>query len=224
MESGDVANPFDDAAVASRYEGWYARRGRRADELETELLEKMLGRFPAAESILEVGCGTGHFTRWFAQKGFDVVGLDVSEAMLREARRLGGPTNYLRADALSLPFADRSYDLTTMITTLEFLADPVRALAEAARVARQGLLLGVLNRWSVLALRYRLSRNPLWRSARFFGPRELATLVRQAAGRRCDAVTWRTTLWPVPGVHHSSLPWGGFIGMAVPLQETAKPS
>jgi SAM-dependent methyltransferase len=160
MEAGDVANPFDDAAVASRYEGWYVGRGRRADGLEKELLEKLLGRFPAAASILEVGCGTGHFTRWFAQKGFDVVGLDVSEAMLREARRLGGPTNYLRADALSLPFADRSYDLTTMITTLEFLADPVRALAEAARVARQGLLLGVLNRWSVLALRYRLSRNP----------------------------------------------------------------
>jgi ubiquinone/menaquinone biosynthesis C-methylase UbiE len=219
MESGDVANPFDDAAVASRYEGWYAGRGRRADELETELLEKLLRRFPAAESILEVGCGTGHFTRWFAQKGFDVVGLDVSEAMLREARRLGGPMHYVRADALALPFADRSYDLTAMITTLEFLADPARALAEAVRVARQGILLGVLNRWSMLTLHYRLSGNPLWRSARFFGPRELARLVGEASGRRGAAVAWRTTLWPVPGVHDSSLPWGGLIGMAVPLQE-----
>ena len=169
-------NPFDDPALASRYEAWYAGEGRRADILEKALLGKLLDRFSGARSILEVGCGTGHFTRWMALRGLDATGVDTSEPMLEEARRRGGP-GYLHGDALSLPFADRSFDMTALITTLEFLPDPARALAEAVRVARQGVLLGVLNRWSLLALRYRLSGKAMWQSARFFGPWELATVL-----------------------------------------------
>jgi SAM-dependent methyltransferase len=211
-------NPFDDPALARRYEAWYAGKGRRADVLERDLLGKLLRLFPRARSALEVGCGTGHFTRWMVEKGLDAVGLDSSAPMLDEARRLGG-ARYLPGDAHALPFADRSRDLTALITTLEFVADPARALAEAVRVARQGVLLGVLNRWSVLALRYRLSGGAIWRSARFFGPAQLVGLARQAAGRRAGTVAWRTTLWPIPGVGDLPLPWGGFIGMAMQLHE-----
>jgi len=215
------ANPFDEPAFAGRYEDWYSGKGRRADLLEKDLLGKLLRLFPRARSVLEVGCGTGHFTRWMAEKGLDTVGLDVSEPMLNEARRLGGPS-YFPGDALLLPFLDRSYDVTALITTLEFLPDPARALAEAVRVARQGVLLGVLNRWSLLALQYRLSGKAMWRSARFFGPGELAGLARQAAGPRAGTVVWRTTLWPISGVRDLPLPWGGFIGMAVQLHAEEK--
>jgi SAM-dependent methyltransferase len=209
-------NPFADSGVARRYEAWYAGEGRRADVFEKALLRKLLASFPSARSILDVGCGTGHFTRWMAQAGFDTVGLDLSEAMLNEARRRSGG-QYVSGDAHALPFADRSYDVTALITALEFVADPAHALSEAIRVARKGVLLGVLNRWSVLALRYRLSGKPLWRCARFFGARELAGIVQAAAGQRAGRIRWRTTLWPVLGVHDLSLPWGGFIGMAVQL-------
>jgi ubiquinone/menaquinone biosynthesis C-methylase UbiE len=214
-------NPFDDPVLASRYEQWYASAGRRADALEKELLGKLLGLFPDARSILEVGCGTGHFTRWMSERGLEAVGLDISAPMLKEARDRGG-ARYLAGDAHSLPVADRSYDVTALITTLEFLADPARALAEAVRVARQGILLGVLNRRSLLALRHRLSGKPLWRTARFFATRELAGMVRKAAGRRAGKVVCRTTLWPIPGTHDLALPWGGFIGMAVHFNEESQ--
>jgi SAM-dependent methyltransferase len=214
-----AANPFDDPALASRYEDWYAGAGKDADILEKALLGKLLCLFPNARSVLEVGCGTGHFTRWMAERGLDVVGVDVSGPMLNEARRLGGGPRYLPGDAHSLSFADGSYDVTALITTLEFLPDPARALAEAARVARQGILLGVLNRWSMLTLRYRLSGKAMWRAARFFGPWELAALARRAAGGRARTTAWRTTLWPISGVRDMPLPWGGFIGMVVPLRE-----
>jgi ubiquinone/menaquinone biosynthesis C-methylase UbiE len=138
MEEGNKLNPLDDASLASRYDEWYSGEGRRADALEKELLQKLLGTFPNARSVLEVGCGTGHFTRWMAKRNLNAVGLDISEAMLREARRLGGGPAYLRGNALFLPIADRSHDLTALITTLEFLPDPARALSEAVRVARQG--------------------------------------------------------------------------------------
>lgn len=217
-----MANPFDNATVAQRYEAWYSSAGKAADELEKALLEKLLRCFPQAHSVLEVGCGTGHFTRWMAQRGLAAVGVDLAEPMLNEARRLGG-ADYLLGNALSLPFADASHDLTALITTLEFVPDPSRALAEAVRVARQGVLLGVLNRWSVLALRHRLSGKAWWRAARFFGPWELAALVRHAARGRVKAITWRTTLWPLPAVRDLPLPWGGFIGMAVQLHEKGSP-
>lgn len=213
-------NPFDDADLAKHYEAWYAGEGRRADVLEKRLLAKLLERFRQARSVLEIGCGTGHFTRWMADRGLEAAGVDVSRAMLAEARAFGG-ARYLRADAHALPFAACEYDLAVLVTTLEFLRDPEAALAEAVRVARRGVLLGVLNRWSLLTLRYRLSANPLWRDARFFGPLELARLARCAAGGRAGRVWWRTTLWPIPGVGDLPLPWGGFIGLAAALGRPA---
>jgi hypothetical protein len=153
-----------------------------------------------------------------ARTGLDAVGLDVSQAMLKEAGRHGG-AHYVSGDAHALPFADRSHDVTALITTLEFVAHPERALSEAIRVARMGVLLGVLNRWSVLAVRHRLSGKPLWRCARFFGPWELAGMVRGAAGQRAGSIRWRTTVWSVPGIHDLPLPWGGFIGMALQLRK-----
>ena len=211
-------NPFDDPALAARYEGWYGSEGRQADLLEKELLSKLVAAFRHARTVLEVGCGTGHFTRWLAEPKLRAVGLDISDTMLVEARRRDG-IEYVRGDAQALPYADRTWDLVALITTLEFVPDPKRALAEAIRVARHGLLLGVLNRWSLLTWGYRRSGKPMWKSAHFFTPGELKRLVQKAGGKRLQGIRWRTTLWPIPFLKDLPLPFGGFIGMAVHLAE-----
>lgn len=208
------ANAFDDPAVASRYERWYEGRGGRAVKLEKSLLRKLLADFPSHKTALEIGSGTGHFTRWLVSEGLEVVGLDLSPHMLREARRRGS-SDLVLGNALDLPFADRSFDLAVFVTSLEFIADQGPALAEASRVARCGLLLGVLNRWSLTTLSYRLSRRELWRSARFLSPPQLRDLVHSSLKERVKALRWRTTVWPLPGVDDVQLPWGGFIGLAV---------
>lgn len=144
-----TASLFDEC-VARDYEQWYEQGfGSFAARQEEALLHRQLQGFPGATSLLEVGCGTGHFTRWFARQGLQVVGLDASPAMLAQARLRNG-TNYLLGDARALPFEDQQFDLVTLITTLEFVTDPVQVLREVMRVARQGLLLGVLNRQSLL--------------------------------------------------------------------------
>ncbi len=211
-----TANPFDDPIVAQGYEKWYAGPGRRADELEKNLLAKMLALFPQAKTVLEVGCGTGHFSRWLASRGFQTIGLDLSTAMLQQARRHPGVA-YIRGDAHALPFANRAFDLVLMVTTLEFLPKPRMAIGEAMRVARQGLLIGVLNRWSALAIRRRIFSGAIWRAAHFYSVRQLAQLTRDAAAARARATHWRTTLWPIPWLKDLSLPWGGFIAWAVEL-------
>lgn len=199
------------------YEDWYSSAGQRPDRLEKALFERLLGEFPQAQSALEVGCGTGHFTRWFADLGLEVIGLDLSAAMLRKAVRIGDHPN-VRGDALALPFGTSTFDLVVMITTLEFTVDPLLALIEGLRVTRSGLILGVLNSQSRLGQCLRDEGGPVWSQARFFSPRELMRQVRLAAyvRRLRLKVRWLTTLWPLwPGALR--LPWGGFIGMAVRL-------
>jgi ubiquinone/menaquinone biosynthesis C-methylase UbiE len=212
-----LVNPFTDSVTVAGYEAWYETIGRRADRLEKGLLRQMLARFPEAYTMLEVGCGTGHFTCWFWEQGLRVAGLDVSTAMLIEVVRLGRPPCVL-GDALALPFATGAFDLSVLITTLEFVADPALALVEAMRVARYGLILGVLNRHSLMGWRLKHSGQSLWQMAHFFTPSELAHLVQHAAAGKPVRITWRTTLWPLwPGA--LLLPWGGFIGMAVRLAQ-----
>ena len=82
-------NPFASPDVALSYEAWYETTGRRADRLEKALLKWLLASFPQASSLLEVGCGTGHFTRWFKDLGLQTAGLDLSLPILVEAIRLG---------------------------------------------------------------------------------------------------------------------------------------
>jgi SAM-dependent methyltransferase len=212
-----AVNPFAKPGAASGYEAWYETTGRRADCLEKALLRQMLARFPQASSLMEAGCGTGHFTRWFKELGLQTAGLDLSLPMLAEAIRLGS-LRCVHGDALALPFSSAAFDLVALITTLEFVADPVQALGEALRVCRQGLLLCVLNRQSLLGWQLTKEGGPIWDAARFFAPAELSHLVRRAAAGRRIEIVWRTTLWPgYPGA--LPLPWGGFIGMAVMLPE-----
>jgi SAM-dependent methyltransferase len=212
-----AVNPFASPEVALSYKTWYENTGRRADHLEKALLRQMVAHFPQAGSLLEVGCGTGHFTRWFKGLGLQTWGLDLSLPMLVEAIRLGS-VRCIHSDALALSFSAAAFDLVALITTLEFVADPVQTLGEALRVCRQGLLLGVLNRQSLLGWQLTKRGGPIWDKARFFTPAELTHLVRRATtGERTETV-WRTTLWPgYPGA--LPLPWGGFIGMAVMLPD-----
>ncbi len=207
-----------DEKVAAHYEAWYeSPEGRRADALEKALLTHLLARFSGARTVLEVGCGTGHFSRWMQAQGMRVVGLDLSGPMLAQARAMNG-VPLIQGDAHRLPIASGAFDLVVMVTTLEFLRCPREAIAEALRVARHGLILGVLNRWSPLGLSRRLAglfRPTVYRAARFYSVGELKRLLRAAAGPPAH-ILWRTTLFPrgCPW-QQAALPWGGFIGMAV---------
>jgi SAM-dependent methyltransferase len=207
-----------DKDVAAHYEAWYQTpEGHRADELEKSVLGHLLQAFPQSGSVLEIGCGTAHFTRWLGEQALAAVGLDLSAAMLAQAQVLDG-IPLTRGDARRLPFADGAFDLAALLTTLEFLERPWEALAEALRVARCGVMLGVLNRWSLLGLQRRLVgllRPTVYDAARFYGVNELRRSLQSIAGERARVV-WRTTLfprcWPWP---QARLPWGGFIGMAL---------
>jgi SAM-dependent methyltransferase len=209
---------------AWRYESWYGTpRGRRVSRAETELLDWLLGPFPAARTVLDVGCGTGHFTSWLARRGRRPVGLDRAPSMLASLRRRLPTCPVVLADAAALPVRDGAVDLVVFVATLEFLDDPRRALAEAARVARRGLVVVALNRWSAGAVSRRLgpaSRGALLPHGRDLSPPELRRLLGAAAAKRLARLRWRSALLPRPlPTGPTALPIGDVVGVAAELRD-----
>jgi ubiquinone/menaquinone biosynthesis C-methylase UbiE len=213
---------------AGGYEDWYGTpSGRRADRVERNLLSWLLGYFPSARSVLEVGCGSGHFIRWLSGTGLRVVGLDRAPAMLAETQRRSPGIPVVLGDAHRLPFRDGAVDLALLVLTLEFLDDPAVALSEAVRVARQGLVVVALNRWSLGGWHRRRAsyraRHRLLGQARDQTLSSLRALLRNAAGRRWQAAHWTSGLFPgFLWRMRIKLALGDVIGLAVWLAPSEK--
>lgn len=205
--------------IARRYEGWYTTpHGAHADQAECALLEWLLSFFPDAHSVLEVGCGTGHFTIWLGKQGWRTLGIDRAPAMLSELRQRVPTLPVILSDAHRLPVRRGAVDLVLFVTTIEFLEEPTIALMEAVRVARQGLLVVVLNRWSQGGLSRRWgpqARGSLLGQARDFSLGSLRVLVQKAAGERLQKIHWTSTLFP-DGLWwvRAPVPVGDVIGIA----------
>jgi SAM-dependent methyltransferase len=163
---------------AEAYDGWFdAPWGRYAFGVESRALLDAIGSVGGAR-VLDAACGTGRFTEVVARSGADVVGLDRDPSMLGVAsRRL--PHRLVLGDALNMPFPDRTFDASVAVTLCEFVLEPERAVAELARVTRQGgrVVLGALNPASPWGFfhRRRFQRAP-WNAARFFSADELLAL------------------------------------------------
>lgn len=84
---------------------------RFSDELDHKPVERaLLDAFAAstAGQICDLGCGPGQAAAYLHARGAEVVGVDLSEAMIEQARRLHPEIRFLRADMRALPFADGS--------------------------------------------------------------------------------------------------------------------
>lgn len=209
-------NPFNDQSIAEDYDAWYYTAGENAVLKEKRLLRKLLANFCSVNTILNVGCGTGHFTNWFLKQGLNARGLDRSRPMLHKAKEIY-QLKCIQGDASALPFSAKSYDLVSFLTTLEFLPEPELALEEAVRVARRGLILGVINKHSFLGWQYKRKGGPIWDAARFFTPHELIQMLQPMLSGSAQVI-YRTTLSPLCS-GSSSLPFGGFIGLIVKLEK-----
>jgi 2-polyprenyl-3-methyl-5-hydroxy-6-metoxy-1,4-benzoquinol methylase len=118
-----------------------------------ELVEPVFAETPAAR-VLEAGCGEGinlaRFEQMPSAADVELLGFDIDEPSLENARRLVERSTIARASIYDIPHDDASFDLVVCTEVLEHLEEPERALAELRRVAR---------RWLVTSV----PREPLWR-------------------------------------------------------------
>jgi SAM-dependent methyltransferase len=155
------------------------------------------------QRLLDVGCGLGEAALTLAEdlgEDGDVVGVDVSAEMLREARSRASAApcrvRFVVGDAGSLAEPDDSFDVVRSERTLQWLADPVAAVAEMARVVRPAGRVSLIDTdWSSFAID--------------IGDDDLAAMVRNAMqterrrpsniGRRLHDVAIDAGLVPLAG-------------------------
>ncbi len=136
---------------AAEYDAWYtSERGAWIGNVEYQLLLNLL-QPKVGEHLLDVGCGTGWFTRQFAQiDGLNVTGVDINPQWLNYARQQDPHSRYLQGDARNLPFANKSFARCVSVTALCFIENWPLAIQEIIRVTRTRFAIALLNRNSLL--------------------------------------------------------------------------
>ena len=126
--------------------------------------ERVLGAVEPREeeSILDLGCGTGYYTRHLVNAGAHVVAAEYAPAYLQQAMAYVGADRaaFRVEDAQQLSLGDNAFDKVLMTEVIEHLPDPAASLREARRVLRPGGLLVVStpSRYSPLNVAYGFKR------------------------------------------------------------------
>ena len=119
-------------------------RAMRAEERSYAFLYRRIPKLVRAKEVLELATGPGVLAKRIAPVTKRMLATDYSEGMIAEAKKGACPKNlrFEVADALSLPYADASFDAVIIVNALHLLPEPERALREIARVLRQdGILI-----------------------------------------------------------------------------------
>jgi SAM-dependent methyltransferase len=184
-------SPFE--ALADKYDSWYDGKGRTAFEIELAALRPLLAELP--KPWLEVGVGTGRF----AQALGIPLGIDPSPALLVRARQRG--IEVLHGEGEELVFRAGSIGTVFLLTTWEFLNDPLRVLRECRRVLKpDGRLVNAFldrdGRWGVNYVERGRKGHPLFSHAHFDRHEDVVRLTEQAGFEVLNTVS---TLFQGPG-------------------------
>ncbi len=181
---------------AGSYDAWFDQdKNRYCLDLEIKLLLDLLSP-KNGQRILDIGCGTGISLEPLLNKGLNLTGIDPSLYMLDIAsKRFGDKVALHRGPAEDLPFDDNEFDSAFFFTSLEFTERPGKAIEEACRVAKDTLVICVLNRYAPLSLFRRIKGffvPTIYTHAHFFSILELKHILHAILGK--VPVKWRTTL------------------------------
>lgn len=167
---------------AEEYEAWF-EKNPWAYKSELEALRTQV---PASGLGVEIGVGSGRFAGPLGIK----VGVDPSARMRALAKRRG--IRVMDAKAEKLPFEDASFDHVLMVTTICFLDDVLAAFREVIRILKpEGVfVIGFVDKDSVLGRQYqeKKDKSKFYRSARFYSPGEVTSMVRKAGFNRFQYV------------------------------------
>jgi ubiquinone/menaquinone biosynthesis C-methylase UbiE len=124
---------FDGHAAADTYDAFTpAANDRLIDAFVA------LSGLPPASRVVDLGCGSGVFTRVLQRRGYRCCGADLSPKLIEAARAKFRDVEFVEGDAEQLPFADASFDGVLLSGLVHHLPDPFRCAAEVFRILRPG--------------------------------------------------------------------------------------
>jgi ubiquinone/menaquinone biosynthesis C-methylase UbiE len=144
-QADDVAREYDDKR--------FSNGGRHIDRREKQAVLQALNPVEG-KRVLEIACGTGRFTVKLAQRGADIVGLDISKPMLAQGRAkaheagVNEQVEFMRGDAARLPFPDDHFDAVFAMRFFHLADTPAGFLREMARVSKEIVFFDTFNRFS----------------------------------------------------------------------------
>lgn len=187
---------FDFNLVAEYYDEYYnSEFGKKVDAVEKRLVEKYLEKIPTKKA-LEVGCGTGHWTDFFINKGFEITGIDISKNMIDIAQKKNlKDAKFEIINIEDAPYPDNSFDNIFAITSLEFVDNRQKAIEQIYRILKPGgyLLIGCLNINSFIGKTKQ--SNKVFAQANFFDEEQLFKILSKFGSpiiEGCALITDRT--------------------------------
>jgi len=175
----EIIGSFERAAAS--YDDWYRKPGG-VHALRSELkgLEALL---PTSGLGVDVGAGTGIFAKHISTKERYVLNIDPSPEMLKEAEKRDLPAVLATAEAS--PLRSRTLDFAYMVTVIEFLPEPFKALRSIGEILKENapLVILIINRegsWGRLYSELAEKGDPIFSHARLYNLGEVCSLLTGA--------------------------------------------
>ncbi|MFC5970664.1 class I SAM-dependent methyltransferase [Halomarina salina] len=144
--------------VAEEYDAKrFSQGGRLIDDREQRAVLDALSPLDG-KRVLEIACGTGRFTVTLAERGADIVGLDISAEMLQQGRKkaqqagVSDHLQFMRGDAARLPFPDDYFDAVFAMRFFHLADTPASFLSEMCRVSNDQVFFDTFNSYSTRSI------------------------------------------------------------------------
>ncbi|MEZ4860094.1 MAG: class I SAM-dependent methyltransferase [Caldilineaceae bacterium] len=136
-----AAKLYKGMAMEGRTATWYAKNTKQGREF-VALASHVSAFLPAGSHILEVAPGPGYLAVELAQRGYTVVGLDISKAFVEiaqaTARAAGVAVEFQHGNGSAMPFAAETFDFIICCAAFKNFSEPVQAIREMERVLKPG--------------------------------------------------------------------------------------
>ena len=206
-------------ALAKDYDKWYSTPlGKFVDEVESKLAFETVTLKPGMK-VLDVGCGTGIYSKRLVERGCLVTGVDISDEMLDIARKKVPEAKFVNTSVYAVPFPKDHFDLIFSMATFEFIHHASAAYFEMKRVARPGaqIFVGTINgdsSWGELYKSFSSQEGNVFKDAHFKEPKDLEEIDKPCQISSAGCVYFK------PDTPHDMLTWE----MENKLSESERPA
>jgi ubiquinone/menaquinone biosynthesis C-methylase UbiE len=118
----------------------YAIKSKAYTKIDFDQFNEFITLLPTKAKVLDAGCGSGRDSALFKQHRFDIVGLDLSKNLIKEAKKFYPDVNFILGNMLNLPFESNTFDgIWSHASMVHFDSDEQfkRALNELVRVLKK---------------------------------------------------------------------------------------